>query len=86
MESLFCLYNLIKQTSLKMYDSRPRYIYHPEIIKAILSGNPVKLLTKTLKRLDLPCSGRKDDLLSRLANFLSTKQGKTLAAARKISP
>jgi hypothetical protein len=68
-----------------MYDSRPKFIYHPEVIQAILAANSVKLLTKTLKRLELPYNGRKEELLRRLANFLATKEGKAIASTKKIS-
>jgi hypothetical protein len=51
-----------------MNQNKVEYIYNPEIIKAILSANQVKLLIKTLKRLGMNHAGRKDELLSRLAN------------------
>jgi hypothetical protein len=51
-----------------MNQNKVEYIYNPEIIKAILSANQVKLLTKTLKRLGMNSVGRKEILLTRLSN------------------
>jgi len=70
---------------MNMYDPRTDYLYHPSIIKSILAANPVKLLMKTLKRLGLQSSGRKDELLARLGDYLSTREGKQMASRRKIS-
>ncbi|CAI2359120.1 unnamed protein product [Moneuplotes crassus] len=66
-------------------EQRVELLYHPDILRSILEANSNKLMAKTLKRLGVKSSGKKEELLERLSNCLSTRQGKEIAETKKIS-
>lgn len=68
-----------------MNSNKSYYRYHPEVLKSILSGNSVQLLTRCLKRLNLVTRGRKEDKLNRLAEYLATEEGIQYAYTKNIS-
>ena len=57
----------------------------PEILESILSSNSSELIKKCLKRLKLPTEGTKLVRLKRMAEYLSTNDGKNKAYQSNIS-
>ena len=59
-----------------MSQNNSYYLYDPNIIKGILSGNKAKTLRDVLITVGKSAKGIKDELLTRLSMFLSTHEGK----------
>lgn len=60
-------------------------IYDSSILKKLLEGNTADKIFKSLERLKQSTKGTHDEMMTRLAEYLSTQEGKDAAYTNNLS-